>query len=112
MGKTAIKSVRAFSKTLGRSVAVDGYVVPNNPQNFGTLGSSSDIPDGHMVPAAKKQGNRAFLDGNFARRNLPLKASEYCIWDTELAGFGLRVRPTGNSYWFVRLRKYSLLHAE
>lgn len=57
-----------------------------------------------MVPAAKKQGNRAFLDGNFARRNLPLKASEYCIWDTELAGFGLRVRPTGNSYWFVRLR--------
>ena len=57
-----------------------------------------------MVPASKKQGNRAFLDGNFARRNLPLKASEYCIWDTELAGFGLRVRPTGNYYWFVRLR--------
>lgn len=57
-----------------------------------------------MVPAAKKQGNRAFLDGNFARRNLPLKANEYCIWDTELAGFGLRVRPSGNYYWFVRLR--------
>ncbi|WP_231733317.1 MULTISPECIES: site-specific integrase [unclassified Blastomonas] len=104
MGKTAIKSVRALSNALGRSVAVDGYAVPNNSQNFGTLGSSSDIPDGHMVPAAKKQGNRAFLDGNFARRNLPLKASEYCIWDTELAGFGLRVRPTGNYYWFVRLR--------
>lgn len=104
MGKTAIKSVRAFSNALGRSVAVDGYAVPNNSQNFGTLGSSSDIADGHMVPAAKKQGNRAFLDGNFARRNLPLKASEYCIWDTELAGFGLRVRPTGNTYWFVRLR--------
>lgn len=57
-----------------------------------------------MVPASKKQGNRAFLDGNFARRNLPLKTSEFCIWDTELAGFGLRVRPSGNYYWIVRLR--------
>jgi len=104
MGKTAIKSVRAFSNALGRSVAIDGHVVPNNPQNLGTLAGSSDIAYGHMVPAWKKQGNRAFLDGNFARRNLPLKASEYCIWDTELAGFGLRVRPSGNYYWFVRLR--------
>lgn len=41
-----------------------------------------------MVSAAKKQGNRAFLDGNFARRNLPLKTNEYCIRDTELSGFG------------------------
>lgn len=57
-----------------------------------------------MVPVAKKQGNRAFLDGNFARRNLPLKANEHSIWDTELAGFGLLIRPSGNYYWFVRLR--------
>ncbi len=57
-----------------------------------------------MVPNRKKRGRRAFLDGNFARRKLPLKGHEYSIWDTELAGFGLRVRPTGRYYWFVRLR--------
>ncbi|WP_343033355.1 Arm DNA-binding domain-containing protein [Altericroceibacterium indicum] len=26
------------------------------------------------------------------------------MWDTELAGFGLRVRPSGNYFWFVRVR--------
>jgi integrase len=29
---------------------------------------------------------------------------EYTVWDTELAGFGLRVRPTGKAYWTVRVR--------
>ncbi|GIX19169.1 MAG: hypothetical protein KatS3mg120_0845 [Erythrobacter sp.] len=57
-----------------------------------------------MVPSRRKPGRRALLDGNFARRKLPLRETEYCIWDTELAGFGLRVRPSGNYYWFVRLR--------
>ena len=33
-----------------------------------------------------------------------MREREYCIWDTELPGFGLRVRPTGRFYWFVRLR--------
>ncbi|GMN15037.1 MAG: site-specific integrase [Pseudomonadota bacterium] len=58
----------------------------------------------HMVPMSRKAGRRAFLDGNYARRKLPLKTSEYCIWDTELPGFGMRVRPSGNYFWFVRLR--------
>jgi hypothetical protein len=57
-----------------------------------------------MVPTRRKPGRRALLDGNFARRKLPLRETEYCIWDTELAGFGLRIRPTGKYYWFVRLR--------
>ena len=26
------------------------------------------------------------------------------IWDTELAGFGVRIRPSGNAFWTVRLR--------
>ena len=104
MGKSAVESARAFNVALGRSVAIDGYLVPANAQNSGTLGDSSDMNDGHMVPMRRKAGRRAFLDGNFARRKLPLKTNEYCIWDTELAGFGLRVRPTGNYFWFVRLR--------
>ena len=57
-----------------------------------------------MVPKRRRSARRALLDGNFARRKLPLREREYCIWDTELAGFGLRVRPSGNYFWFVRLR--------
>ncbi|MEZ0497613.1 tyrosine-type recombinase/integrase [Sphingomonas sp. IW22] len=62
------------------------------------------MDDGLMVPSRQKPGRRAYLDGNFARRKLPLRAREYCIWDTMLPGFGLRVRPTSRYYWFVRLR--------
>jgi len=58
-----------------------------------------------MVPKRHLPGNRAFLDGNLARRKMPPEPSEYVIWDTELAGFGMRVRPSGNRYWFVRLRR-------
>ncbi len=57
-----------------------------------------------MVPNRQKPGRRALLDGNFARRKHRLLPSEYCIWDSELAGFGMRVRPSGRTYWFVRLR--------
>lgn len=89
---------------LRSSIAVDGYPFPHNPLISATLESSSDNLDGHMVPIRRKRGRRAFLDGNFARRKLPLQVSEYCIWDIELAGFGLRVRPTGRYYWFVRVR--------
>ncbi len=104
MGKSATESVCAFNNALVRSVADDGYLCPANDRNSATFSSSSRMSDGHMVPTARKRGRRAFLDGNFARRKLPLRTSEYCIWDTELAGFGLRVRPSGNYFWFVRLR--------
>ena len=58
-----------------------------------------------MAPNRQKPGNRAHLDGNFARRKHALRAREYCIWDDELAGFGMRVRPSGHYFWFVRLRQ-------
>ncbi|WP_235982355.1 Arm DNA-binding domain-containing protein [Novosphingobium aerophilum] len=89
---------------LGSGHAVEGHLVPANDRNSATFAPSFDIADAHMVPKRRKPGRRALLDGNFARRKLPLRETEYCIWDTELAGFGLRVRPTGNTYWFVRLR--------
>lgn len=89
---------------LGSGHAAEGHMVPANDRNSATFDPSFDICDGHMVPTRRKPGRRALLDGNFARRKLPLRETEYCIWDTELAGFGLRVRSTGKYYWFVRLR--------
>lgn len=91
-------------EALGSRGAADGHAVPENPSNSGTFGGSSANDNGHMVPRRQRPGRRALLDGNFARRKLELREREYCIWDTELAGFGLRVRPSGNCYWFVRLR--------
>ena len=104
MGKSAVKSVQEMLATLSGSRAADGHPVPRNPQDCATFEPSPANDVGLMVPRRHKPGRRAFLDGNFARRKLPLAASEYCIWDTELPGFGLRVRPTGRFYWFVRLR--------
>ena len=69
-------------------------LVPADAQFSATFESSSANDNGHMVPNRQKPGRRALLDGNFARRKLLLRTSEYCIWDTELAGFGLRVRPS------------------
>ena len=104
MGKNAVKSVQEMLERLRSAGAADGPLVPADAQFSATFESSSANDNGHMVPNRQKPGRRALLDGNFARRKLVLRASEYCIWDTELAGFGLRVRPSGNYYWFVRLR--------
>jgi len=91
-------------EAFGSCHAIDGCVVPAEPQDTATFEGSSANDNGHMVPRRYRRGRRALLDGNFARRKLPLRDAEYCIWDTELAGFGLRVRPSGNYHWFVRLR--------
>ncbi|MGH9914541.1 MAG: tyrosine-type recombinase/integrase, partial [Pyrinomonadaceae bacterium] len=102
--KSSIESVRDMLELLGSTGAGDGHVVPGFSQISVPFDASSGIEDGHMVPNWQKPRRRALLDGNFARRKLPVRASEYCIWDTELAGFGLRVRPSGRYYWFVRVR--------
>jgi hypothetical protein len=73
---------------LGGGYATEGHPVPANDRISATSDPSFDIGDGQMVPMQRKPGRRALLDGNFARRKLPLRETEYCIWDTELAGFG------------------------
>lgn len=105
MGKSAANSIKATLNALDSLTAVEGCLVPRIGNISETLPSSFDSSDGHMVPKRHLPGNRAFLDGNLARRKMPPAPSEYVIWDTELAGFGMRVRPSGNRYWFVRLRR-------
>lgn len=104
MEKNAAKSAHVFENAPASRPPADGYMVPENARFSETLGGSSDMSDGLMVPQRQKPGCRAYLDGNFARRKLPLRDHDYCIWDTQLPGFGLRVRPSGKYYWFVRLR--------
>lgn len=52
--------------------------------------------------ATSRPVRRAKLDGNLARRTtLP----EGIIWDTELAGFGLRKRQSGRLTWVLKYRQ-------
>ena len=87
--------------SLGRG---DGHLIPNN-STF-SVGCEPNLApsDGYLVPNASRAEKRALLDGNFARKNHPARPSEYVIWDAELAGFGLRIRPSGHAFWTVRLR--------
>jgi integrase len=104
MKESAAISMLSGASVPGSRRAGDGSLCPKNTDFFGTPEGGSGVDDGHMVPKLPREGLRACLDGNFARRKLPPSPREYCIWDTALKGFGLRVRPSGKRTWFVRLR--------
>jgi integrase len=62
------------------------------------------VAGGQLVPRDENGVRRVYLDGNLARRRLIGTTQSQCIWDTEMAGFGMRVHPTGRTTWFVRVR--------
>jgi hypothetical protein len=60
-----------------------------------------DIPECPAV-AGGEDVDRERLDGNTARRR---SSSSSIEWDTELPGFGLRIRPTGHRSWVVKYQE-------
>jgi integrase len=62
-------------------------------------------PDGYLLPRPRQPERHSLLDGNLIRRGLTPETDEYTLWDTALPGFGLRVRPSGRGFWFVRVRQ-------
>ena len=77
---------------------------PQNSESSDGYDADSGGSSGYLCPRDRRRRHHALLDGNFVRRELPLKPYEYCVWDTELPGFGLRISPKGRYYWTVRLR--------
>jgi integrase len=52
------------------------------------------------VPRRPSIGRVIDLNGHVARRRP--EVSEFTLWDRELTGFGLRVRPSGHKVWIVK----------
>lgn len=99
MGIYRFESIKIHEPSLSGLGHADGHLLPET-----SLVSIASAPF-ETAPVAALVPRRTFLDGNFVRRRLPLRASDYCIWDNELIGFGLRVRSSGRYYWFVRVRQ-------
>lgn len=82
----------------------DCHLVPSKADNSARYVGSDGANEGYLVPDRESRVRRAFLDGNLARRKHPVQARAYCVWDTEIVGFGMRVHPTSRTTWFVRVR--------
>ncbi|WP_454890522.1 tyrosine-type recombinase/integrase [Sphingopyxis chilensis] len=103
MEKTSVKPSPEVRNSPCSSGFPEGYSDPPNDIS-GEFDQARENQGDQFQPWLEKRGARIVLDGNFARRKLPVRANEYCIWDSVLPGFGMRVRPTGRTFWFVRLR--------
>jgi len=104
MGKNAAKSIADALEMWGSLVAAEGLLVPEKRLESGAHTGFETPGDGHLVPDPILGGKRAYLDGNLARRKLPIANSDAVVWDTDLPGFGLRLRASGRHTWFVRIR--------
>jgi len=104
MGKNAAKSI-AESLEFWRSLAAaEGLLVPEKRLESGVYTGFETPVDSHLVPDPILDAKKAYLDGNLARRKLPIADGDDVIWDTDLPGFGLRLRASGRHTWFVRIR--------
>lgn len=73
------------------------------PDALKSVNSASS--DGYVIPdiGPKLATKATYLTGNTVRR--ATSGHDEVLWDTELTGFGLRVRATGSKSWIVRFRR-------
>lgn len=104
---------------MSKDVCQGGYMIPGiDLSETGITGGSTVLlgRPNRSLDGLKWSSERPFepqrrpkrtviLDGRFAQRKLSIEPREYCLWDSRLIGFGMRVRPSGKRTWFVRLRQ-------
>ena len=81
------------------------YNEKNSPSNPGS--KNGHIASQNHVESDLKMA-KAYLTGHIARRNI--KGRDFCIWDTEIPGFALRVRKNGTKRWIIRFFERSRIH--
>jgi integrase len=100
-----MKAAVGVTKRAGKSRGDDGCNVPGNCVDLRVAQRGAVGQCGDAIGASKPPPRKAHLDGNLARRALGVVARDYVIWDTQLTGFGLRIRTSGTRVWIVRLRQ-------
>lgn len=99
-----MKAAVGVTKRVSKSGGDDGRSVPRNDTDLDTVQDGTVGQCGVAIGTSKPPPRKVYLDGNFARRALGVVTREYVIWDTQLTGFGLRIRTSGTRVWIVRLR--------
>lgn len=91
----------------GRMLGSDeSHAIPEKAVVAVPCDAVSSPPAGYVIPVRRKQADRVRLTGYTARKSHDVSGGERTLWDTELVGFGLRLRKkTGiGGSWIVRFR--------
>lgn len=89
----------------GNSGLTAGHVIPVSSSTLTNFSAGLLKDRGNLLPRLRKRVPKALLNGHLARRSPGPGTVDHVVWDTVLAGFGLRVRASGNNSWIVQYRR-------